>query len=158
MYWEHPAEHCWFQERENWSCHLASWSLKVPSSVGLTSVVDLLKRLGQPKFLVYCNQSFSIVPDVIWDDSTIRVFCVSVFPDGFSTGCLECCHSSHLCLRSLCNFTLRVRVRVYTLPLITSLLANPMEPQFLLLQPNQPQLYCYSSTCTILCFFACKWN
>ena len=28
----------------------------------------------------------------------------------------------------------------------------------ILLQPNQPQLYCYSSTCTILCFFACKWN
>merc|ERR1712208_44786 len=84
--------------------------------------------------------------------------CLSVFPNGFSTGCIECCDSSHLCLRSLCNFTLRVRVRVYTLPLITSLLANPMEPQLLLLQPNQPQLYCYSSTCTILCFFACKWN
>ena len=87
----------------------------------------------------------------------ISVF-MCVFPDGFSTDCLECCHSSHLCLRSLCNLTLRVRVRVYTLPLITSLLANPMEPQLLLLQPNQPQLYCYSSTCTILCFFACKWN
>merc|ERR1711888_68624 len=48
------------------------------------------------------------------------------------------------------------RVRVYTLPLIASLLANPMEPQLLLLQPNQPQIYCYSSTCTILCFFACN--
>ena len=93
---------------------------------------------------------FSEFPDVIWELSRFRFsVCVSV--------CLSC-HSSHLCLQSLCNFTLRVKVRVYTLPLITSLLANPMEPQLLLLQPNQPQLYCYSSTCTILCFFACKWN
>merc|ERR1711888_682 len=99
---------------------------------------------------------FSLLADVICEQSTFYVFCLSFFPNGFSTA--DCWDSSHLCLRSLCNFKLRVRVRVYTLPLITSLLANPMEPQLLLLQSNQPQLYCYSSTCTILCFFACKWN
>merc|ERR1712105_1852 len=52
-------------------------------------------------------------------DYQIITYDYQTLPDGFSTGCLQCCHSSHLCLRSLCNFTLWVRVRVYTRPLIT---------------------------------------
>ena len=44
-----------------------------------------------------------------------------------------------------------IRVRVYTLSLITSLLANPMEPQLpYCYSPTNPNwIFCHSSTCTI---------